>query len=409
MKGGYFFKERNQGGLDGKKVRDRFHDYSGNITIDYQVSEKQNLKFSSNYDTYNKFDYYRLLDEKEKNYENSQWKFTGIHDIKLERKHAIVSGMEFFSDKLMTFMFESDGRSAQKNAWIYSAFSQQEWALHKKITLVTGVRFDYHSQYKGHLTPRISAMYKVGKHLTIRGGYAGGFRSPTLKELYTNWYHPYGGGFQIIGNTNMKAEKSNNLNLSAELTIGKTIITAMGQYSFIDDMVNSVWINNDTVRYINMEKTNALSTELTLTHQIGNRLSIKGSYVYVHNDLGKKSVTRPHSATLRVDYTPRLFEKFNSTFGLSGKYFSSMDIYGNSDLTETDESETDIVQETTEEYKVHYECYAIWRLSFAQDLPFNLSLNAGVHNLFDYKPKFSSFYSSISPGRTIYIGLKWKL
>lgn len=85
-----------------------------------------------------------------------------------------------------------------------------------------------------------------------------------------------------------------------------------------------------------------------------------------------------------------------------------MDIYGTGDITDTD-NETGIEQEVSEEYKVHYDAYSIWRLSFAQALPFNLTLSAGINNLFDYKTKFSSFYSSISPGRTYYIGLKWKL
>ncbi len=85
-----------------------------------------------------------------------------------------------------------------------------------------------------------------------------------------------------------------------------------------------------------------------------------------------------------------------------------MDIYGTGDITDTD-NESGIEKETVEEYRVHYGRYAISRFTVAQSLPFKITLNAGVNNLFDYKAKFSSFYSSISPGRTFYIGLKWKL
>lgn len=408
LKGGYYFKERHPGGLDGSKVRDRYYNYSGGIKADYKITSKQRISFSGNYDRYDKFDFYRLLKEKEKNYENGQWRFGVIHDLQIADKHSIVSGIEYFSDDLMTFMFQSDGSSAKRDAQTYSAFTQQEWLLSDKVTFVTGLRYDYHSQFKGHFTPRVSAMYKPNTYITLRGGYAGGFRSPTLKELYTDWFHPYGGGFQIIGNKEMKAEKSNNFNLSAEAILGKTVITVMGQYSFIDDMVSTLWVNSDTVQYVNIGNSQIFSTETTVSHQIGNTIAIKGSYVYVHNNLGKKSVIRPHTATARIDYSPVVFKKYNPIFSFSGKYFSGMNTYGTGDITDTD-NETGIEKEITEEYRIRYDGYSVWRFTLAQALPFNLSLNAGINNLFDYKPKFSSFYSSISPGRTFYIGLKWKL
>ena len=85
-----------------------------------------------------------------------------------------------------------------------------------------------------------------------------------------------------------------------------------------------------------------------------------------------------------------------------------MNTYGTGDITETDNT-TGIDKTHTEEYKVHYDGYSVWRLTLSMPLPFNFAINAGINNLFDYKPKFSSFYSSISPGRTFYIGLRWRL
>lgn len=407
-KGGYYFKERNPGGLDGTKVTDRYYNYSGGVKADYKISDNQHLQISGNFDRYDKFKYYKLLSEKEKTYENSQQRFNGMYTHSFAAGHSLVAGAEYFSDNLMTFMFESDGSNAKRDAQTYAVYTQQEWLLAEKIILVTGLRYDYHSQFKGHLTPRLSAMFKFTPRFTVRGGYSGGFRSPTLKELYTDWFHPDGGGFQIIGNKDMKAEKSNNFNLSAELSLGKTVITAMTQYSLIEDMVSTLWANQDTVLYANIGDANVWSTELSVTSQITNNLSLKVASSVVTDNLGKRSIIRPFSTTGRIDYIIPVFGKYNPTISLSGKYFGGMDIYGTGDITDTD-NETGIEKEVSEEYKVHYDGYAICRLSFAQALPFNLTLNAGINNLFDYKPKFSSFYSSISPGRTYYIGLKWKL
>lgn len=407
-KGGYYFKERNPGGLDGTKLTDRYYNYTGGLKADYKISDTQKLLFTANFDRYDKYEYYKLLNEKEKNYENSQQRVSGMYNLSFGVGHSLVAGAEYFSDNLMTFMFESDGSNAKRDARTYAVYTQQEWLLGNKITLVSGLRYDYHSQFKGHLTPRLSAMFKLTPRFIMRGGYSGGFRSPTLKELYTDWFHPYGGGFQIIGNKDMKAEKSNNFNLSAEVSFGKTVITAVTQYSIIDDMVSTLWSNQDTVLYANIGDARVWSTELSVNSQITNNISLKAGVSVVANDLGKRSIVRPFSSTMRVDYIIPAFGKYNPTVSLSGKYFGGMDIYGNSDLTDTD-NESGIEKEVTEEYKVHYDAYAIYRLSFAQALPFNLTLNAGINNLFNYKTKFSSFYSSISPGRTYYIGLKWKL
>lgn len=407
-KGGYYFKERNPGGLDGKKVRDRYYDYSGGLKAEYTFSEDRHLSLSGNYDKYNKYDYYRLLKEEEKNYENTQWHVGGIYDQKIGRRHSFVAGFEVFSDDLMTFMFESDGSNAKRDAYTYSGYTQQEWVLNNKLTLVTGLRYDYHSKFKGRLTPHLSAMYKPMSRVTLRGGYSSGFRSPTLKELYTDWFHPYGGGFQIIGSKDLKPEKSNNFNLSTEVSLGKTVITAMGQYSLMDNKISSIWLNNDTIYYRNLGKAKILGVELGISHQLRSNILLKASYTYVHDDLGKKSTERPHTATFRVDYTSRFFRKYNPTLSFSGKYFSSMDTYGNEDISEIDEN-TGMTSITTDEYKIHYEGYSVWRLTYAQPLPYRFTLNAGINNLFDYKTKFSSFYSSISPGRTFYVSLKWKL
>ena len=408
VKGGYFFKERHPGGMDGKKVRDHFYDYTGGLKLNYKLSEHQNLSLSGNYDRYDKYDFYKLLDEKEKNYENSQLRFGGLYDITLAGKHLIVAGTEYFSEDLLTFMFENESDNAERNAYTASFFSQQEWKLHNRFTLVTGLRYDYHSQFKGHLTPRLSLMYRPVDKFTLRGGYSGGFRSPTLKELYTDWFHPYGGGFQIIGNKDMKAEVSNNLNLSAELSVGKTLITAMAQYSIIDNKVSSVWLNNDTIQYVNMGDAHIFSSEVCVSHQLGNYLSLRATYAYVHDNLGKKSIIRPHTATFRADYTSHFFKKYNPVVSFSGKFFGGMDIYGTGDVSDK-ENTSGISKGETEEYKVHYDAYSIWRLTLAAPLPYNLSINAGINNIFGYQPRFSSFYSSISPGRTFYIGLKWKL
>ena len=392
-----YFKERNLGDESSKKVRDQYQDYSNSGKLNIQFTDDKKMSISGSYGIYEKYDSYLLLRERDKKYENSIWRGSVIYDQKLLQKHSLVFGGEFLSEELLSFMFNNAGTGDKKNMQTYSAFAQQEWNWLKNFTLVTGARYDYHSEYKGQFTWRLSGMYKLGEHVTLRGGYAGGFRSPTLKELYTNWYHPYGGGFQIAGNTNLKVERSHNFNLSSDINFNRLNITVVGQYSNIKDKITSMWKaqSRDTLQYVNFEEARILSTEVSATYRVGMGISLKGGYAFTHDFVKEQLLTRPHTLTARVEYTPEFIRKYAPTLSFSGKYFSGLDVYN------TDDS--------GKKYYVHYNPYSIWRLNLSLNLPLSLQATAGIDNIFGYRPKFSSSYSSISVGSTYFVGLKWTL
>ncbi|MFV0365404.1 MAG: hypothetical protein ACK5JS_02730 [Mangrovibacterium sp.] len=90
---GYFFKERNLGDIDGRKVRDRFYDRTVGLKADYTFSDKEHLQLSFNYDVYDKYDFYKLLDEGEYNYANKQIRAGAIYDNMIIGKHLLVIGV----------------------------------------------------------------------------------------------------------------------------------------------------------------------------------------------------------------------------------------------------------------------------------------------------------------------------
>lgn len=404
INGGYYFQERNTGGLDGYKIRNRFNNYSGGLKTFFDLGNTTNLVISGSFDEYQKLDYYKLLNLREKNYENQIWRVSAIADKKINHRHSLVLGTEVYAENLLSFMFTNND-IARRKVQNYSVFTQQDWKMSENLTLVTGARLDYHSQFKSKPTFRLSGMYKLTPNWSVRGGYSGGFRAPTLKELFTDWFHPHGGGFQILGNKKMRAEKSHNFTISSDYSHKKINLTLLGQYSTIKDKINAIWISADTIQYQNVGKANILSAELSLAYRLSKELKIKGAYSFVNTTPKENSVTRSHTFTFNTEYKPSFIKKYTPTFILSGKYFGGMDIY-----TTTEAANRGNIAGTTEQaYKIYYEPYSIWRIQASLPLPYSFNFNAGVNNLFGYKPKFSSFYSSISPGRTYYIGLKWNL
>lgn len=385
----YYFSERNSGTLDADRVRDRYYNYTLQAKTNIALNEQQQLSISGAFDRYEKFNYFRWLNQREKNYHNQLLRAGMQYNLSLWGKHQMVAGAEVLQDELLSFRFNHTGTQAEKSSQTYTVFAQQDWVVAPDLTLVTGLRMDYHSLFKTHFTYRVSAMYQVA-HFTFRGGYATGFRSPTLKELFTNWFHPWGGGFQIMGNPNLKPESSDNINFSVDYNTSRWNLTAMTQFSQVKNKIDNLWVSTkDTIHYTNFkENSKIISSEFSATYRPIPALRFKGSYAYYH--IGKqRSEKRPHTLTFKAEYLPKTSVRYVPSVMLTGKYQSATTIY-----------------EENGAY-TRYEPYSIWRLQCTSALPYHLSLSAGIDNLLDYVTPTTSFYASTTPGRTYFVGLKW--
>lgn len=386
---GYYFSERNPGTPAGEIVRDRYYNYNLGLKTNIKFNDNQNLIVSGAFDRYDKYDYFRKINEKEKKYENEVWRTSSQYNQNLFKKHTLVAGGEVLSEKLLSFMFKNENTGGRENAQTYSAFTQQDWVINPAVTIVTGARMDYHSIFKQYFTFRLSGMYRFDETMTIRAGYSGGFRSPTLKELYTNWFHPWGGGFQLMGNKNLRPETSDNFNISIDFNFKKLNLTFITQYSKIKDKINLRGNIGDTLRYVNFHgNTDVLSSEVSAIYKLNKNFHFKGSYSYY--DIGKRrSENRPHTLTFKAEYIPSA-KYYIPSIIISGKYLSRTKIY--------DDDSSSFVS---------YAPYSIWRLQLASKLPLGFTLTSGINNIFDYTADKVGFYSSVDIGRTFYLGLKW--
>ena len=386
---GYYFSERNPGTPAGEIVRDRYYNYNLGLKTNIKFNDNQNLIVLGTFDRYDKYDYFRKIKEKEKKYENEVWRVSSQYNQNLFKKHTLVAGGEVLSEKLLSFMFKNESTGGRENAQTYSAFTQQDWVINPSVTIVTGARMDYHSIFKQYFTFRLSGMYRFDETMTIRAGYSGGFRSPTLKELYTNWFHPWGGGFQLMGNKNLRPETSDNFNVSIDFNFKKLNLTFITQYSKIKDKINLRGNIGDTLRYVNFHgNTDVLSSEVSAIYKLNKNFHFKGSYSYY--DIGKRrSENRPHTLTFKAEYIPSA-KYYIPSIIISGKYLSRTKIY--------DDDSSSFVS---------YAPYSIWRLQLASKLPLGFTLTGGINNIFGYTADKVGFYSSVDIGRTFYLGLKW--
>lgn len=111
-----------------------------------------------------------------------------------------------------------DAQSSQANfseISDYALFGRLNYQLNKMLQLESGFRYAYNTKYDAPLVPSIHLKYNWSPAWALRASYGRGFRSPDLKELFFEFIDV---NHYILGNPQLKAEKSNNFQLSLQFT-----------------------------------------------------------------------------------------------------------------------------------------------------------------------------------------------
>lgn len=378
---GYFFRERNSS----ESQKERYRSFTGGLKGNYNITDKDDLELSYSFDQYDKSDYLVLNDLDVRDYSNVQHTLRTLYNHTFADKHILTVGGDYMRDYLMSYQFTDGGSYTQHTA---DAFAQFDWNPHKKFNLIAGLRFDYFSEAKlSHLSPKLGLMYKLG-NCSLRGSYAGGFRAPTLKEMYMNFY--MGNIFMIYGNPDLKPESSHNFSLSAEYMKGQHNLTVTGFYNIVDDRITTAW--NQALGgqvYTNMSRLQVAGIDANASGRYRCGISWRLSYAYTYEHIKRGeptlSSTRPHTATARIAYD-KDWNNYGLSVALTGRYLSKLttDVY--TEMTSYEETE-----------KQTYPGYTIWKLSLAQRVWRGINITLAVDNLFNYRP---DYYYSNSPSTT---------
>lgn len=382
---GYFFRERNSS----ESLKDRYRSFSGGLKGNYDITQDDDLELSYSFEQYDKSDHLVLNGREVRDYSNVQHTVRALYNHVFAGKHILSVGGDYMRDYLMSYQFKDNGSHTQHTS---DAFAQFDWNPHKKFNIIAGFRFDYFSATDlARLSPKVGLMYKIG-NCSLRGSYAGGFRAPTLKEMYMNFY--MGNIFMIYGNPDLKAETSHNFSLSAEYLKGCHSFAVTGFYNIVDNRITTVWNQESGGQiYTNMSPMQVAGAEVNATGKYSSGLSWRLSYAYTHEHIKKGepllSSTRPHTATVRMAYD-KDWKNFGLSVVLSGRFLSQVT--------------TDVYAEMTsyeETVKQTYPEYTIWKLSFIHRLWKGTSLTLSIDNLFNYRP---DYYYSNSPSTTGIVG-----
>ena len=403
-KGGYYHHERDFS----VKTKNRSKDYNAGLNVNHAFSTAQNLEVAYVFDRYEKSDYYTVSKVEEPDYRNTQHTARLQYNYSFREGNTLTAGAEFFNETLMTYQFKQSGDGSadgEHSTNTSVVFLQHDWNVATRLNLLYGARMDYHSTFGAHVSPKASLMYRYSP-FTFRLSYSGGFRSPSLKELYTDWYHSGGDGFQLVGNENLEPETSHNFSASGEYTRGRVNLSLVGYCNNIHDKIGTLYKNKqpgqlqDSSFYRNIGKAVVSGVDANLLVRCPYGFGVRLSYSYVHDKQKSDGVnisqTRPHSATFRLDYSLQR-KRYALNAVLSGRLLGHLNMNSLvSDATET----TPAVYE-----KISYPAYTMWKLVVTQQVMDACTLTLGVDNLFNYRPEQYSFNSTLSSGTTFFAGI----
>lgn len=388
-KGGYFFRERESQPM----ANERYRDFCGGVTADYDIDSSNSLSAAYNFDQYDKSDYNltSLLDVRD--YSNVQNSVRTLYNHTFSGNNILTLGGDYLHDYLMTYQFADNGAKFQHTA---DVFAQYDWNPTKKLNVIGCLRYDYYSDAGMHsLSPKLGMMYKF-KHSSLRASYAKGFRAPKLKEMYMNF--DMASIFMIYGNPDLKPEKSHNFTLAAEYTKNSYNVTVMGFYNNVTDRIATAWDREVQGQvYVNMSPLQIAGIDASASARWSCGLGVRLSYVYTYEHIEKGqpelSSTRPHTATVRVEYGKK-WRKYGFNIALNGRILSAVTCDEYTSMTDYTQTE-----------KATYPGYTIWKLTLSQKIAKAITLNTAIDNLFNYVPEYYYSNSPSTTGTTFSVGL----
>lgn len=375
---GYFFRECDMLA----EAKNRYRDFCGGLKGNYTFTRKDNLELAYAFDQYDKSDYVVKNHNDIRDYSNVQHSARVLFNHTFDKDKTLSVGGDVMRDYLMSYQFTDNGNKTQ---YTYDAFAQIDAQLTSKLDVIAGLRYDYYSKAKSNrLSTKLGLMYKLGL-VNLRMAYSGGFRAPTLKEMYMNFN--MANIFMIYGNEKLKSETSDNFSLSADYRRQNYDFELTGFYNLVSNRITTAWNQSlKGMKYINMAdmKVAGINANVSARYACGLRARMSYAYTYEHIKSGEPlvSATRPHTATMRIEYD-RKWKNYGFCLSLSGRYLSRVT---------ADEYTSYTSYETTE--KKTYTDYSIWKLSLLQRVCHGIDVTMAVDNLFNYVP---GYYYNNSP------------
>ncbi len=337
----------------------------------------------------------------------------------LPQKNLLTAGAEYRYDYLNAPMRTENGSASD---WTSAVYAQDEFTLLPWLYLTGGLRLNVNENFSVRLTPKLSAMFPVGK-FRIRAGWGQGFKTPTTKELYYRYLHVMGSStYYNMGNTDLKAQTSNYLSASLEYRGERLTMSVTAYRNKLDNMIALVNVPVSEIppnitgeyggdgsgeitarKYENMEDARTWGVDVNLTYTPVKSLTLGGNYTYLDTKAHQYNSTKDRLVEATIDgmahHKWNAYATWEHQFHRSYRLGLNLSTRGSSSRYYENEGDGKPFQ--------------IWRINTAHDLgrrdkPLTYRLEAGVDNIFNYVDRTMHPYhlGTNSAGTTVYVSFR---
>jgi len=371
------------------------------VTNLYNLNKSNILSLSGNYQLYDSYNtYIENKGHQQKSLESTIYKTELLDTWTPSKALQIVSGFGYDYKDIWSESFLGIIPTRQSIEESH-AFAQADWNIIDNLTIVSGLRFTHNQSFGSSVDPKISLMYTLNQW-KFRTGFSTAFRSPSVRELYYDFYH--GPTFHIVGNHDLDAEKGKYYSASIEYTLGNFNTSISGFYNKIDDKIDGIYTMNQAnmiYSYINVNKATLKGFDINTAWAINTEWLVKGAYSYCDakddNTGLQLQSNMKHTGNASLTWSPSLLGQPMSLL-LSGR-FSSPQQYESIEIDKETGKQT-INSTDSKPYKI---------IKFTYTKPFKIGkqtikLSFKIDNIFDFEDDTYNF-----PGRTYTFGVSYHI
>jgi len=210
-------------------------------------------------------------------------------------------------------------------------YSQLSWAFGRALTVLPGVRGEYHGRQGSVIAPRLALSVRPSDSWTLRAGVGRGFRTPSAEEFGFNFDHSVY-GYKVIGNRGLQPERSWGINGDLMFRPAAFITLRSGGFAnWVHDLIDidlGSGMSTGTVvtySYANFERVRTAGGNLGLTLNDAEhyRADLAYDYLWTRDELsgqplsGRPAHTLTASARLSL---PSRFELYGRARLVSGAF-----------------------------------------------------------------------------------------
>ncbi|MCD8302522.1 MAG: TonB-dependent receptor [Prevotellaceae bacterium] len=337
----------------------------------------------------------------------------------LPQKNLLTAGAEYRYDYLNAPMRTENGSASD---WTSAVYAQDEFTLLPWLYLTGGLRLCVNENFGVRLTPKLSAMFPVGK-FRIRAGWGQGFKTPTTKELYYRYLHVMGSStYYNMGNTDLKAQTSDYLSASLEYRGERLTMSVTAYRNKLHNMIALVNVPVSEIppnvtgeyggdgsgeitarKYENMEDARTWGVDVNLTYTPVKNLTLGGNYTYLDTKVHQYNSTKDRLVEAVIDgmahHKWNAYATWEHQFHRSYRLGLNLSTRGSSRRYYENDGDGKPFQ--------------LWRLNTTHDLgrrdkPLTYRLEAGVDNIFNYVDRTMHPYhlGTNSAGTTVYVSFR---